>query len=214
MEAVVTEGTGRVAFKDMPFAIAGKTGTAHVADANIKYGAGVYQASFVGYFPANDPQYTCIVVIRSKPYAALHYGGTLAGPVFKEVATKVYAMYVDKKSPDLFAAKKDSSTYFYTGNTADIKNIFKTLNVGYKDSATQGNWSNVFASNDQPVVKTSVIRRQVMPNVRGMGLKDALYMLENMGVKVSVKGKGKVKNQSIAPGNNIAKGMNVLLELS
>ncbi len=66
MEAVVTEGTGRIAFKDMPFAIAGKTGTAHVADGNIKYGAGVYQASFVGYFPANDPQYSCIVVIRIK----------------------------------------------------------------------------------------------------------------------------------------------------
>ena len=71
MEAVVTEGTGRPAFKDMPFAVAGKTGTAHVADGNIKYGAGVYQASFVGYFPANDPQYSCIVVIRTKPYAAI-----------------------------------------------------------------------------------------------------------------------------------------------
>ena len=214
MEAVVTEGTGRVAFKDMPFAIAGKTGTAHVADGNIKYGAGVYQASFVGYFPVNDPQYTCIVVIRSKPYAALHYGGTLAGPVFKEVATKVYAMYVDKKSPALFAAKKDSSSYFYAGNTGDIKNVYKTLNVGYQDSALQGDWSNVFAANYQPVVKTSVVKKQVMPNVKGMGLKDALYLLENMGVKVSVKGRGKVANQSIAPGGTVAKGVAVLLELS
>ena len=214
MEAVVTEGTGRVAFKDMPFAIAGKTGTAHVADGNIKYGAGVYQASFVGYFPANDPQYTCIVVIRSKPYAALHYGGTLAGPVFKEVATKVYAMYVDKKTLALFAAKKDSSAYFYAGSTIDIKNIYKTLNVGYLDSALQGNWSNVFAANYQPVVKTSVVKKQVMPNVKGMGLKDALYLLENMGVKVSVKGRGKVANQSIAPGSSVAKGVAVLLELS
>jgi cell division protein FtsI (penicillin-binding protein 3) len=214
MEAVVSEGTGRIAFKDMPFAIAGKTGTAHVADGNIKYGAGVYQASFVGYFPANDPQYSCIVVIRSKPYAALHYGGTLAGPVFKEVATKVYAMYVDRKAPALFAAKNDSSAYFYAGNTMDIKNVFKTLNVGYQDSALQGDWSNVFAANYQPVIKTSVMRRQVMPNVKGMGLKDALYLLENMGVKVSVKGKGKVTNQSIAPGSSVAKGVAVLLELS
>jgi cell division protein FtsI (penicillin-binding protein 3) len=214
MEAVVTEGTGRVAFKDMPFAVAGKTGTAHVADGNIKYGAGVYQASFVGYFPANDPQYSCIVVIRSKPYAALHYGGTLAGPVFKEVATKVYAMYVDRKAPALFAAKKDSSAYFYAGNTMDIKNVYKTLNVGYQDSALQGNWSSVFAANYQPVIKTSVMRSQVMPNVKGMGLKDALYLLENMGVKVSVKGRGKVSNQSIAPGSSVAKGVAVLLELS
>ena len=214
MEAVVTEGTGRIAFKDMPFAIAGKTGTAHVADGNIKYGAGVYQASFVGYFPANDPQYSCIVVIRSKPYAALHYGGTLAGPVFKEVATKLYAMYVDKKAPDLFATKKDSSAYFYAGRTNDIKNVYKTLNIGYQDSALQGDWSNVFATNYQPVVKTTVVRKQVMPNVKGMGLKDALYLLENMGVKVSVKGKGKVTNQSVAPGSTVAKGAAVALELS
>ncbi|MFC0771907.1 penicillin-binding protein [Terrimonas alba] len=214
MEAVVTEGTGRVAFKDMPFAVAGKTGTAHVADGNIKYSAGVYQASFVGYFPANDPQFTCIVVIRSKPYAALHYGGTLAGPVFKEVATKLYAMYVEKKAPHMYAAKKDSTGYFYAGNNADIKNVFQTLNIGYRDSATQGDWSNVFAVDYQPVVKTSVIRKQVMPNVKGMGLKDALYLLENMGVKVSVKGKGKVANQSVEAGSALSKGMTVVLELS
>jgi cell division protein FtsI (penicillin-binding protein 3) len=138
----------------------------------------------------------------------------LAGPVFKEVATKVYAMYVDRKAPALFAAKKDSSAYFYAGNTMDIKNVYKTLNVGYQDSALQGDWSNVFAANYQPVVKTSVVRKQVMPNVKGMGLKDALYLLENMGVKVSVKGRGKVANQSIAPGCSVAKGVAVLLELS
>ncbi|HJU45765.1 MAG TPA: penicillin-binding protein 2, partial [Chitinophagaceae bacterium] len=93
MEAVVTEGTGKYAFAGMPFPVAGKTGTAHVADGNIKYGAGVYQASFVGYFPANDPQYSCIVVIRTKPHAAVHYGGSLAGPVFKEIAMKLQAMH-------------------------------------------------------------------------------------------------------------------------
>jgi len=214
MEAVVTEGTGRIAFKDMPFAVAGKTGTAHVADANVKYGAGVYQASFVGYFPANDPQYSCIVVIRTKPHAAIHYGGSLAGPVFKEVATKLYAMYVDRKAPDLFASKKDSTAYFYAGNTKNIKHVFNKLNVTYQDSAVQGDWGNVFANNYQPVIKTSVVKRQLMPNVRGMGLKDALNLLETMGVKVSVKGKGKVSNQSVMPGSTITKGTAVLLELS
>lgn len=214
MEAVITEGTGRPAFKDMPFAIAGKTGTAHVADGNIKYGAGVYQASFAGYFPANDPQYSCIVVIRTKPHAAVHYGGSLAGPVFKEVATKLYAMYVNQKSPNLYVAKKDSSTYFYAGNTADIKNVFTTLNVGYTDSATNGNWSNVFATNYHPVIKAGSVKKQVMPNVKGMGLKDALYLLECMGVKVSVKGKGKVTSQSIKAGSSLSKEVKVVLELS
>lgn len=212
MEAVVTEGTARVAFKDMPFAVAGKTGTAHVADGSIKYSAGVYQASFVGYFPANDPQYSCIVVIRTKPHAATHYGGSLAGPVFKEIATKLYAMYVNRKAPDLFAARKDSSAYFYAGNTNDIKNILRVLNVSFQDSAV-GDWSNVFAKDYQPLVKTSVFRKQTMPNVKGMGLKDALYLLESLGIKVNVKGKGKVSNQSIAPGAQIVKGSTIVLEL-
>jgi cell division protein FtsI (penicillin-binding protein 3) len=174
----------------------------------------VYQASFAGYFPANDPQYSCIVVIRSKPHAAVHYGGSLAGPVFREVATKLYAMYVNQKSPNLYVAKKDSSTYFYAGNTADIKNVFTTLNVGYTDSAINGNWSNVFANNYQPVIKAGSVKKQVMPNVKGMGLKDALYLLESMGVKVSVKGKGKVTSQSIEAGSSLSKEMKVVLELS
>ncbi len=214
MEAVVTEGTGRPAFKDMPFAVAGKTGTAHVADRNIKYSAGVYQASFVGYFPANDPQYSCIVVIRTKPNAAIHYGGSLAGPVFKEIATKLYAMYVNRKAADLLASKKDSTAYFYAGNTKNIKKVFATLNVTYRDSAVSGDWANVFANNYQPVIKSSQVSQQLMPNVKGMGFRDALYLLEMMGIKVSVRGRGKVVNQSVAPGSIIAKGTSVLLELS
>jgi cell division protein FtsI (penicillin-binding protein 3) len=214
MEMVITEGTGKPYFKDMPFVIAGKTGTAHVADGNIKYYDMVYQASFVGYFPANDPQYTCIVVIRTKPHAAQHFGGMIAGPVFKEVATKLYAMYVQKKDPSLYAVKKDSTAYFYAGNAIDIKNVYKTLNVSYADSVQQNEWSNVYANNYQPVIRTNTIKQQVMPNVKGMGLKDALYLLENMGLKVTIKGKGKIVTQSIVPGTSLAKGITVMLELA
>jgi cell division protein FtsI (penicillin-binding protein 3) len=214
MEMVVTEGTGRPTFRDMPFPVAGKTGTAHVADGNIKYYDGVYQASFVGYFPANDPQYSCIVVIRSKPHAAIHYGGSLAGPVFKEVATKLYAMYVQKKDPAMYAIKTDSAVYFYAGNAKDIKNVYKTLNVSYADSVQQDEWSSVYANNYQPVLTANKIREKIMPNVKGMGLKDALFLLESMGLKVSVKGRGKVLKQSLEPGSGIAKGITVMLELS
>jgi cell division protein FtsI (penicillin-binding protein 3) len=97
MEAVVTEGTAKAVFAGSTFPVAGKTGTAHVAGGKVKYHDGVYQASFVGYFPADQPEYTCIVVIKTKPHAPLHYGGQLAAPVFKEVANKIYAMYVRKK---------------------------------------------------------------------------------------------------------------------
>ncbi|OSZ76937.1 peptidoglycan glycosyltransferase [Chitinophagaceae bacterium IBVUCB2] len=214
MRAVVTEGTARKALAGLPFAVAGKTGTAHVSDGAIKYAHGVYQATFVGYFPADKPQYTCIVVIRTKPHAASHYGGTLAAPVFKEIATKLYAMYVENKNASLYAAAKDSANFFYSGYAADIKNVFKTMNMSYRDSVANNNWTSVYAANYQPVMKPATVRKQVMPNVRGMGLKDAVYLLENMGLKVSIKGRGKVAMQSVAPGTALAKGITVILELS
>jgi cell division protein FtsI (penicillin-binding protein 3) len=214
MEMVVAEGTAKKAFKDMPFAVAGKTGTAHVSDGKIRYDDGVYQATFVGYFPADQPQYTCIVLIRTKPHAASHFGGTLAAPVFREIAAKLYAMYVKDKNPSLYAGTKDSSDYFYAGNTSEIKYVFTTMNIGYTDSVAQNTWSCVYANNEQPVMKANNVRLQVMPNVRGMGLKDAVYLLENMGVKVSIKGKGKIISQSLSPGTTIAKGITVMLELS
>lgn len=214
MEMVVTEGTAKRVFAGLPFAVAGKTGTAHVSDGPIKYNHGVYQASFVGYFPAENPQYTVIVVVRTKPHAASHFGGTVAAPVFREIATKLYAMYVDKKDPSLYAVKKDSASYFYAGYTPDIKNVYDVLKVKYADSAAAGNWSMVYADNYQPVVKANSVKKKVMPNVRGMGLKDALYLLENMGVKVTVTGKGKIAAQSVPPGTELGKGVTVLLELS
>jgi len=213
MRAVVEIGTGKPAFKDMPFPVAGKTGTAHVADGNIKYNDGVYQATFIGYFPADQPQYTCIVVIRTKPHAFLHYGGQVAAPVFREIATKLYAMYVEKKDAPNYAAAKDSSGYFYAGYTKDIKNVLSKLNVNYSDSITQNSWSNVYAKNAMTVVKGTNVQGKFMPNVKGMGLKDALYLLENTGIKVVVKGRGKIINQSIPPGTPLTKGFTVLVEL-
>ncbi len=213
MEAVITEGTGKYAFKGMPFTIAGKTGTAHVADGSIRYSDGVYQASFVGYFPADQPQYSCIVVIRTKPHAAVHYGGTLAGPVFREVATKVYAMYVNRKAPSRYEGQKDSAAYFYAGDATDIRNIYRALNMPYVDSVKDNTWGSVYGGAGQPVLRANNVRRQLMPNVKGMGLKDALYMLESMGVKVNVKGSGKIVSQSVPAGAALAKNITVTLEL-
>jgi len=213
MRSVVQIGTGKPAFENMPFAVAGKTGTAHVADGRIKYDDGVYQATFVGYFPAEQPQYTCIVVVRTKPHAFLHYGGQVAAPVFREIATKLYAMYVEEKSATNYAITKDSSTYFYAGYTKDVKDVFSTLSVTYRDSAMQNSWARVYAQDAIPVVKGTAVATKTMPNVKGMGLRDALYLLENMGVKVVVRGKGKIINQSIPAGTPLTKGYTVLVEL-
>ena len=213
MEDVVKEGTGKPAFKGMPFSVAGKTGTAHVADGKLKYTDGVYQATFVGYFPAEQPQYTCIVVIRTKPHAFLHYGGLVAAPVFREIATKLYAMYVDKKNSSSLALTKDSSTYFYAGNSKNIKNVFGAMNMSYSDSSSQNNWSVVYANNYQPMLKPNLIRDKTMPNVKGMGLKDALHLLETMGLKVIPRGSGKVMQQSLQAGSGVTKGLTVYLDL-
>jgi cell division protein FtsI (penicillin-binding protein 3) len=214
MEAVTTEGTAKDAFKDFPFSVAGKTGTAHVAGGEIKYYDGVYQASFVGYFPAQAPEYTCIVVIKTRPHAAIHYGGLLAAPVFKEIAVKLYAQYVQGRKSLPFSIIPDSSLYTYAGYTPDVKNVFGTLQVPHSDSAGRSGWSMVYANNYKPVVKQENFAKNTMPDVRSMTLKDALYLLENMDMKVLTKGRGKVVAQDVMPGTAISKNQTVTILLN
>ena len=214
MEAVVTEGTGKPVFADCPFPVAGKTGTAHVAGGNVKYYDGVYQASFAGYFPANKPQFTCIVVIKTKPHAAQHYGGQLAAPVFKEVATKLYAMYIQQKIAAPVQLPSDSLERMFAGNAADIKAVMEELNISYKDSSNKAAWNVVTKTPQQTVIKPSLSDKRLMPDVRHMALKDALYLLESKGVKVTAKGRGKVLMQDIAPGTNLSKTQSVTLLLN
>jgi cell division protein FtsI (penicillin-binding protein 3) len=215
MEAVVTEGTAKAVFKDFPFAVAGKTGTAHVAGKDLGYGGGVYQASFVGYFPANKPEYTCIVVIKTKPHAAIHYGGQLAAPVFREVATGIYAQYVRGKKIGPVNVVPDSSVYSYAGHKEDVQQVLKQLKITYVDSLDKAAaFSEVHPYNYKPVAKAVTDVKNVMPDVRNMALRDALYILENRNLKVSVKGKGKVVAQDILPGTAITKNSKVTILLN
>lgn len=213
MEAVVTEGTAKEVFKDFPFPVAGKTGTAHVAGSNIKYYDGVYQASFVGYFPANEPEYTCIVLVRTKPHAAIHYGGQLAAPVFKDIATKLYAMYVQGKKAAPLQLTPDSSVNEYAGYGKDIHEVLNRLNVKYSD-ASKGPWNTVQTNAQKISITTEPVNNKQMPDVKYMTLKDALYLLENMNMKVVVRGKGKVVAQDIAAGTPITKNQTVTLVLN
>ena len=213
MEAVATEGTAKDVFKDFPFTVAGKTGTAHVAGGDIKYYDGIYQASFAGYFPADQPEYSCIVVIKTKPHAAMHYGGQLAAPVFKEIATKLYAQYVKGKKGLSYQPVPDSSNYTYAGYTPDMKNVLGQLQVKAMDSVGQNNWALLQNSQYRAVMKTDSISKFAIPDVRHMTLKDALYLLENRNVKVIVKGKGRVVAQDILPGTPIKKNQTLTILL-
>jgi cell division protein FtsI (penicillin-binding protein 3) len=215
MLAVTKEGTAQKVFKEAAYNVAGKTGTAHVAGKDINYNDGVYQASFAGYFPYERPAYTCVVVIKTKKHPAKHFGGHVAAPVFKEVADKLMAIQKERSQPAVAAAiRKDSSHFFYAGETGELKRILNRLEMAYTDSNKNQSWSTVYSNNYRPVVLAKQVAKNNMPDVKGMGLKDALYLLESMHVKVVVKGKGKVVNQSVSAGALINKNMVVVLELS
>jgi cell division protein FtsI (penicillin-binding protein 3) len=214
MEAVATEGTAKDVFKDSPFPVAGKTGTAHVAGGDVKYYDGVYQASFVGYFPSDKPEYTCIVLVKTSPHAAIHFGGQLAAPVFKEIATKVYSMYVQGKKGLGMPVSADSSSFAYAGYTTDVREIFKTVNVKAVDSAQKYSWSLVYSNNYRPAVKALPDSKNIMPDLSHLTLKDALYEIENRNLKVAVRGRGKVVAQDILPGTPISKNQTVTLLLN
>lgn len=217
MEAVTAFGTGKPVFQNSPYKVAGKTGTAHVADGKYGYDDGVYQASFVGYFPADNPQFTCIVVIKTKPFAPLHFGGQLAAPVFKEIADRLYSMYVQHRDSLQYAANmySDSIGYNYIGMKSDVSQMMRELHVPYKGTSAMGSeWVSVYKNGAAPVATDKTVSASVMPSLQGMGLKDAVYLCESIGLKVRVKGAGKVSTQSIVSGNKFNKGQLVNIELN
>ncbi len=213
MLAVTTEGTAKAVFADCPFPVAGKTGTAHVAGGNVKYYDGVYQASFAGYFPADRPEYTCVVVVKTKPHAPMHYGGQLAAPVFKEIATKLFAMYVKNKRIQPVNVVKDSTSHFYAGNGTEVRQILSEVKMRHIDSAKSAEWTRIDAGIDKTVVKNIPVVKNRMADVRNMTLKDALYLLENLDLKVIVKGRGKVVAQDVLPGTPIRKNQTITILL-
>lgn len=209
------DGTAFSLFKDAPYKVAGKTGTALMANGSRGYADHIYQSSFAGYFPAQDPVYSCIVVVRNKPFANVYYGARVAGPVFREVADKLNALHTNSESiPASIASRKDSTTYLYAGSVSGMKQILNILQWKFIDSAARNEWGRMYAITGAPVVKGQELNESRMPDVRGMGLKDALSVLENKNLQVTVKGKGKVKMQSVEPGMPIDKKAVVSIELN
>ncbi|MGG9970356.1 penicillin-binding protein [Ferruginibacter sp. SUN002] len=210
-------GTGHRVLFDSAYKIAGKTGTAVTALDNRGYNKGnkIYQASFIGYFPANQPKYTMAVVIQNSNESRLIYGADVSGTVFKEVSDKVYGRYLSTKK---YVSTKtvDSSLYKYYGLKTELSSIFSTLSVPYVDSMNGGYWRGVGMKNNAATLvdPANNTGKGLMPNVVGMGLKDAVYLIENMGLKVAATGRGKVINQSLVAGTPFTKGQKVLLVLN
>ncbi len=219
LEGVCLKGTAKGAFKNTFYPIAGKTGTALVANGNRGYADHIYQSSFAGYFPADHPRYTCIVVIKNRPFSKNYLGAKVAAPVFREVADKLMSM--DELAPDsnLLTSytnllKKDSLGYIYTGSTESIKNVFYSLHMPYADSAHDRKWASVYRENNQPTVSAKNEEQKQVPDVKGMGLEDALFLLESRDIRVATKGTGKVKQQSISPGTMVSKNQKLTLDLN
>lgn len=207
-------GTAYNLFKESPYQVAGKTGTALVANGKRGYSDHIYQSSFAGYFPANDPRYSCIVVIRNKPFAKKYYGGAVAAPVFKEVADKLFSLEAADDRKQNFVPVADSSYFLYAGLGADMSMIMNTIGMSYRDSSTAQEYKTVSSVKHERVMRAKNIGGNTMPDVRGMGLKDALYVLEKKNIRVMARGKGKVMAQSVVAGMPVRKGQTVVVELN
>lgn len=215
LEGVVIEGTGK-SLASKSYRIAGKTGTALVANGNQGYDDKIYQSSFAGYFPADNPEYTIIVVIKNKPHAPVFYGASVAGPVFKEIADQVYNLKVGKSNQGVTSTfkKTDSSAYSYSGYTTDLQNVTEQLNIKLARVDGKGNYSKFCKQGKDTILSSQGILMKRMPQLYGMGLKDAIYLAENLGLKVMIRGKGKVSSQSISSGQSIFKGQILNIQLN
>lgn len=214
LEGVCIAGTAKELFKNSLFPVAGKTGTALVANGNKGYADKIYQSSFAGYFPADNPQYTCVVVVKNKPHAAVFYGAAVAGPVFKEIADRLYSTYVKGGKNELNKKGLDSSLMSYAGSKKDMARVMGKLKLGFRDSAYNAAYVAVKGAARDLVVTAKSTPLNLMPELNGMGLKDAVYVCENMGLKLNIRGKGKVMAQSITAGLPVVKGQLVEVELN
>ena len=215
LRGVVQNGTGKN-LKLPNYSIAGKTGTAQMAGAG-GYRAGGkinYQASFCGYFPAEKPKYSCIVVVYN-PSAGGYYGAETALPVFKDIADKVFSTNLDmhrelQSDSSILAQNPAIKPGFYK----ETKTACEKLEIPHATSESRGRWANTSRDVKGEKINAISFSERTVPNVTGMGLRDAIYLLETRGLQVKVIGRGSVNKQSITAGTKITKGQLITIELS
>lgn len=210
---VVEKGTGKAVHSEY-VRIAGKTGTAQIASGGVYKKAG-HQVAFCGYFPADKPKYSCIVVIR-QPRNGYPSGGTMSGGVVKAIAEKVYASHV---AFTIRSLERDSMAVALpmvkAGDREALEYVLDRLDIDVDTDSTDTRWVVAKREEEKEVVKLKdiAIREGLVPNVVGMGAKDAVYLLESAGLRVTLNGLGRVSSQSISPGARVSKGQTVSLTL-
>ena len=213
LEGVIEYGTAK-SNKSKEFSIAGKTGTAQLGYG--KGGVTKHQVSFCGYFPADEPMYSCIVVVKEpqmNPAAAF-----MCGDVFKKVAERIYAQEREKDIDDLVRWEGDSIQPYNlprvkAGSRELVEEAMDELDLDYQKD--KSDWISLSKSTEyeELVANARPILKNLVPNVVGMGAADAVYLLESCGMHVQVYGKGRVVSQSIMNGQNIVKGSTITLTL-
>ena len=215
LEGVIERGTGK-GLQASNYKIAGKTGTAQVANKNEGYsrnGRKVYQASFAGYFPADAPKYSCIVVINNP--LGDYYGASVAGPVFKQIADYVYAYELGVSDDFKYPGKRPDADYpgLAAGRKKDIAKVLGDLGILNGWNFFKSEWVEANREEDGVALTNRELKPGMIPNVKGMGVTDAVYLLEKSGLRVSLKGFGKVKSQSLRAGDPMRRGQNILITL-
>jgi cell division protein FtsI (penicillin-binding protein 3) len=212
MADVITEGTGKQ-FRSETLSFAGKTGTARIASGGI-YSSAAHNLSFCGFFPTDNPQYTCMVVIQRPGRGSP--SGAMPGSVFKTIAEKIYS---NQTKYDLRKMSVDSTGVMIptvkNSDTKALEYVLEKLKI--KNNTKQINTLYAMADNkpvaEQIELKSLTVQEGIVPNVVGMGAKDAVYTLEKLGLRVSFSGRGQVVSQSVSPGKNIVKGQNIAIVL-
>lgn len=219
LEGVVSQGLGKKA-GSKSFRVAGKTGTAQIADEKGSYKSGRvrYWLSFCGYFPYENPEYTCIVCLKKTGLPAS--GGGMAGAVFHNIAEGIMA----KRLKHNITVARDSTSILIpdvkNGNMEAATYVLKDLNIRTEGGASESGvirnsvWANAKREkNSVRMTPRNATPQNLVPDVEGMGARDAVYKLESHGLKVKINGCGRVKKQSIAPNTKIKKGMCITIEL-
>jgi cell division protein FtsI (penicillin-binding protein 3) len=212
LEGVVERGTAKNIKNDY-YKIAGKTGTAQKL-INGRYYKQKYYASFAGYFPADAPMYSAIVVIDN-PDGWNRFGGDVSAPVFKEIADMIYSLDLGlhdtfKKE---FIAGEGTFPVIRAGKYDELNTLLNEFGISNHLETENVEWVRAGVSNNAIAWRANHSEGNLVPNVQGMTLKDALYLLENKGLKVSVTGTGRVLRQSVGPGNRISQGERISIEL-
>lgn len=213
LAGVVEKGTAKN-LKTSHFAIAGKTGTTQMYNQKTGYKEKSYQSSFVGYFPADKPKYSCIVVVYT-PKNYIYHGAYVAGPVFYEIANTLYANDLSLQEP--LNTRKSAALeipFSKNGYQAEISTVLDMLDIKKICEESGAEWVSTVKTDDHIELESKKMIDNLVPNVVSMGLKDAMHLLENMGLKVQVVGRGSVRYQSIPPGTRVQPGTTIKLEMS